>query len=169
LVLEINHKREFFTQHGLHLNGRGKEEVAKQLVTQISTILGKKIEGPISLGWKSDLVKEDTTIVLENRNETLKNRQKEMNQGGILDSDETNDSGGGVDNVKLPKKQPSPPLISDKTINQGDTLDSDETNDSGGGVDNAKLTRKQPSPPLISEKRTKKKPVTRTNDFLWEI
>jgi hypothetical protein len=49
-VLEINPNREFFTQHGLYLNGRGKEKVAKQIVAQLSTILGKKAEGPISLG-----------------------------------------------------------------------------------------------------------------------
>jgi hypothetical protein len=74
-VLEINPNRKFFTQHGLHLNGRGKEKVAKQTVAQLSTILGKKAEGPISLGWKSDPTKGDITIVLKNRNETLTNRE----------------------------------------------------------------------------------------------
>jgi hypothetical protein len=41
MVLEINPNREFFTQHGLHQNGRGKEKVAKQ-IAQFSIILGKK-------------------------------------------------------------------------------------------------------------------------------
>jgi hypothetical protein len=42
VVLEINPNREYFTQHGMHLNGRGKEKVAKQIVTQFPTVVGKK-------------------------------------------------------------------------------------------------------------------------------
>jgi hypothetical protein len=64
-VLEVNPNREFFTQHGLHLNGREKEMVAKQIVEKFSTVLGKKVEGSISFGWKSDLIKENITIVIE--------------------------------------------------------------------------------------------------------
>jgi hypothetical protein len=61
LVLEVDPNREFFTQHGLHLNGRGKEKVAKQIVETFSTILEKKEEVSISLGWKSDVTKADIT------------------------------------------------------------------------------------------------------------
>jgi hypothetical protein len=42
IFIEINPNREFFTQHGLYLNGRGKEKVAKQIADQFSVILGKK-------------------------------------------------------------------------------------------------------------------------------
>jgi hypothetical protein len=114
LVVEINHKREFFTKHGFHLNGRGKEVVAKHLAMQISTILGNKIECPLSVGWKSDLGKEDSTRLLDNRNVTLKNRVNVINQGVALDFDETNVY-SGVDSVKLPRKQPSPSWILDKS------------------------------------------------------
>jgi hypothetical protein len=101
--------------------------------------LGKKIECPLSFGWKSDLVKEDSTRVLDNRNETHPNRVNVVNQGDALDLDETNVCEGGVYNPKLPSKQPSPSLILDKKAEN------------------------------ISVKRSKRKPVTRTKDFLWGI
>jgi hypothetical protein len=41
-VLEVNPNREVFTQHGLHLNGHGKEKIAKQILENFSSILGKK-------------------------------------------------------------------------------------------------------------------------------
>lgn len=41
-VLETNTKRKCYTLHGLHLNGRGKEKVAKQIAAQLATILGGK-------------------------------------------------------------------------------------------------------------------------------
>jgi hypothetical protein len=87
MVLEINPNREFFTLHGLHLNGRGKEKVAKQIAAQLSTILGKKVEGPISLGWKSDLTKGVSTTILENRSETLINKENEINQADTPNSE----------------------------------------------------------------------------------
>jgi hypothetical protein len=59
----------------LHLNGRGKEKVAKQIVEKFSSILGKKVEGSISLMWKSDLIKG--------------NRENEINQMDAVDSDAT--------------------------------------------------------------------------------
>jgi hypothetical protein len=89
VVLEINPNREFFTQHGMHLNGSGKEEVAKQIVAQFPTILGKEVEGLISLGWKGDLMRVDTTLVVENRNVTPANRENEINQVDTPDSEET--------------------------------------------------------------------------------
>lgn len=89
LILEINPNREFFTQHGLYLNGRGKAKVAKQIVAHLPITLGKKVEGLISLGWKSDLVKRDTTLVLGNRIETPTSRANDFIQVDTLDSEET--------------------------------------------------------------------------------
>jgi hypothetical protein len=51
------------------------KSISKQIAVQISTVLGKKVEESISLGWESDL-KEGTTIeVLGNRKEVCSNRE----------------------------------------------------------------------------------------------
>jgi hypothetical protein len=89
LVLEVYPNREFFTQHSLHVNGHQKEKVAKKIAEKFSTIPGKKVEGSISLAWKSDLIKGNITRVLENRNDTLINRKNKIKQVGALDSDVT--------------------------------------------------------------------------------
>jgi hypothetical protein len=41
-VLEINPNVELYIRHGLHLNGRGKEGLSKQIAAQTSTMLGKE-------------------------------------------------------------------------------------------------------------------------------
>ena len=46
-----------------------------------------EVEGPISLGWKSDLTKGVITTVLENRSETLINKENEINQAVTPDSE----------------------------------------------------------------------------------
>jgi hypothetical protein len=86
-VLEINLNMELFTLHGLHLNGRGKERISKQIAAQISTILGKKAESPVSLGWESDLKKGATAPVLENKSEVRTNKENGSNQADTSDSE----------------------------------------------------------------------------------
>jgi hypothetical protein len=72
----------------LHLNGRGgKKSISKQIAVQISTILGKKVDVPISLGWESELKEGAATRVLENRNEVCSNEENENKQVATSDSE----------------------------------------------------------------------------------
>ena len=52
--------RKLFTNHGLHLNGLGKELLSKQIVSLTYAILDQKKDPPIILSWNSDLSHTDT-------------------------------------------------------------------------------------------------------------
>jgi hypothetical protein len=54
LVLEVDQSRQFFTKHGLHLNGTGKELLSKQIVSLMYSILTAKVNPPIILNWHEE-------------------------------------------------------------------------------------------------------------------
>jgi len=59
-TLEMSTNRKLFTNHGLHLNGLGKEVLPKQIVSHIYTVLDQKKDLLIILSWNSDLSYTDT-------------------------------------------------------------------------------------------------------------
>ena len=68
-LLECNCGREYFTNHGMHLNGRGKRRVSKQLASVISKLTAVEAITPISLGWivDHDLVMSNN-VTINDRN-----------------------------------------------------------------------------------------------------
>jgi len=59
-ILEMSSNRKLFTNHGLHLNGLGKEVLSKQIVSHIYAMLDQKKDPLIILSWSSDLSYTDT-------------------------------------------------------------------------------------------------------------
>jgi hypothetical protein len=59
-ILEMVSDRKLFTNHGLHLNGLGKEMLSKQRVSLTYAILDQKKDPPIILSWNSDISHTDT-------------------------------------------------------------------------------------------------------------
>jgi hypothetical protein len=57
-LIKLDLNRELFTKHGLHMNGKGKELVAKKIMSTIKHMLRKQIEEPICMTWKEDEVKK---------------------------------------------------------------------------------------------------------------
>jgi hypothetical protein len=55
-LIKLDSNREVFTKHGLHMNNKGKELVAKKIMSAIKYMLYKNIEEPISMTWKEDKV-----------------------------------------------------------------------------------------------------------------
>jgi hypothetical protein len=55
----VDLKRDFFTKHGLHLNGLGKDVTTKQLACHIHDRFFKVASTPIGLGWKIDFSNQD--------------------------------------------------------------------------------------------------------------
>jgi hypothetical protein len=53
-LLEKANIRKLFTNHGLHLNGQGKERLANQIVSHIYSILERSEGSPIILNWKKE-------------------------------------------------------------------------------------------------------------------
>jgi hypothetical protein len=69
-ILDIDLHRGCFTNHGLHLNGPGKDMISKQIVSEIYSLLQEKVTVPICLEWKNEYtnmaLNEGTlTIVIE--------------------------------------------------------------------------------------------------------
>jgi len=72
-ILECNYNREYFTNHGMHLNGRGKSLVSKQLASVISKVTVMEATAPISLGWKEDQEQVVLSNVTYNETEIVGN------------------------------------------------------------------------------------------------
>jgi hypothetical protein len=48
-VIEVDPNRDLFTRHGLHINSKGKEQMAKKIVKAIKVMLNKKKSDPIMM------------------------------------------------------------------------------------------------------------------------
>jgi hypothetical protein len=58
--LEMVSDRKLFSNHGLHLNGLGKEVLSKKMVPLTYAILDQKKDPPVLLCWNSDISYTDT-------------------------------------------------------------------------------------------------------------
>jgi hypothetical protein len=165
IAIVNNFQSGHHTRHGLHLNTKGKDFTAKVLRSTIKSIFNTNLNTPIPMNWKadpkvpnsgnSDMSQTPPVLCLGMSTSIMVNPPSDgavLNEPVIEVSEDVNakkansnelegssDSGGAVVNPKLPDKQPPPPLIEDNT------------------------------PEIITGKRNRKKPVLRTNDFLWGI
>jgi hypothetical protein len=53
-ILEMPNIRNLFTNHGLHLNGQGKEKLSNQIVSHIYLILDQILGSPLILKWEKE-------------------------------------------------------------------------------------------------------------------
>jgi len=86
-ILEYNYDREYFTNHGMHLNRRGKGLVSKQLVSEIFKLTAIP---SINLGWKVDHeqmgssnVVNNETVIVDNDNPT--NELKDVTDKQVIE------------------------------------------------------------------------------------
>ena len=66
-VIDVDTRRDLYTRHGLHLNGRGKEIVASQIVEEIERKLRKNATEAITMGYGEaiGLINERTAAQME--------------------------------------------------------------------------------------------------------
>lgn len=86
-VLKLDKEREFFTRHGQHLNDRGKERVAAQVVQMMTTVLHKQNTEPISLHWNNELEDEKIQVLSEGTisiNSPKKSSDKEVAISSVI-------------------------------------------------------------------------------------
>ena len=74
-VTEGDSNRALFTRHGLHMNSKGKEQIAKKIVKTMKVMLSETKSDPITMKDKEDLGAdsegtEAETTPMENRNKS---------------------------------------------------------------------------------------------------
>jgi hypothetical protein len=55
----VDTDRDLFTRHGLHMNPKGKEQVACKIMNTIKAMLNEKKSVPIKINYKEDLGKDN--------------------------------------------------------------------------------------------------------------
>ena len=140
-LIEGPHERKYFTMHGQHYNRRGKTQIIKQVVSEITEITGKRKPDPIRLGWQNEAEQVDSTGSMNPLEVKKGNKETRKEPQVIVDpcmetrqNHETRDS-------KLTN------IVTNECIVGNDTLD--------GPINTSRI------------KRLRKTPSTRTNDFLW--
>ena len=75
-ILEIDSNRDLFTKHGLHLNSKGKDQIAEKIAQTIKVRLNRKMKEPIILKDREVLraPNKDTERMVE----TIQNGVKEV-------------------------------------------------------------------------------------------
>ena len=62
-TVEVTSNRELFTKHGLHLNNKGKEQMAKTIASSIKEIFKLIKKNPIKMSWKEEHELEEPATV----------------------------------------------------------------------------------------------------------
>jgi hypothetical protein len=77
-LLEVENCRDLYTNHGLHLNWKGKESMGGKIVNVIKNILNVQNSVPIGMKWKEE---ERTGSNLPEYCETLKGKNDQCSKG----------------------------------------------------------------------------------------
>jgi hypothetical protein len=154
-LLEIDTNRNLYTNHGLHLNGQGKERLANQIVSHVHSVLERSKGSQIILGYHP--MQKETVHSPEKRSDEHENIHPESNAlDPMKDHNYICGNGELETNTALP-------ITSEKECSeeppceQQDPTDSDQTR---------ATTHGEITDPRTSG-RKRKQPVTRGNDFLW--
>ena len=145
-LLNVDTNRILYTTHGLHMNRQGKEKLANQLVSHMLMVFEKK-EGT-HLSQDHHPVHKEITL----------NHQEARSSGSFK-----------LLNNNICKELMEPPAAP-HALTVASTTNKDSNNDTKEDED-------EKYEPLVTTvdkqelapKRVKKQPVTRGNDFLWEI
>jgi len=135
-ILECNYNREYFTNHGMHLNGRGKRLVSKQLASEISKLTVIEAIAPISLGWKVEQEHMVSSNVVNNETDIV-----------------------GIDNpIKELKDEADKQVIEDQH-------DKETSGISANSLNTETVTNNNNAEIPTKSKRLRKAPIARSNDF----
>ena len=138
-ILECNYNREYFTNHGVHLNGRGKRLVSKQLASEISKLTAIEAIAPISLGWKVEQEHVVSSNVINNEKEIVGNDNPMKELKDEADKQVTED-----------QHEKETKGVSVTSLNSAIV-----TNDNNTEI------------PTKSKRLKQRAPIARSNDFLW--
>jgi hypothetical protein len=75
-VIEVDSNRELFTRHGLHMNSKGKEQIARKIVKTIKVMLNEKKSVPFMMKDKEDLGADNEGTEVETTTMEIDTNQK---------------------------------------------------------------------------------------------
>ena len=151
-------EREHYTKHDLHMNKKGKEYVARKRADNIKTLFANQKLAPITLEWNENPGSPTSTAI-----------EQDNDQNTIVPIDHINMKWYVDEEIDSQKHQ-------DKTTQERPSLDG-ITTEVAHNVTNDSEEEVEVGMPLITidkrqevaPKRVRKQPVTRGNDFLWEV
>ena len=73
-LIKITTNREHYTKYGLHLNSRGKESMAKELLINLQVKPVPRTTSVIHLQWKQDVIKVGDQIIQDESSHVLSNK-----------------------------------------------------------------------------------------------
>lgn len=188
-LLNVEVQREHFTRHGQHLNNKGKELVSLELSRLVKQCLKKESPAPVQMQWKEE--KSDIHNKIVQNLEPVLDRDSdrdlveltgsssswtdERDKCLVLDEDNfkycdperAKDSGGGVDNDRpsvLDEGNKEVVSLTESTELNGPLETSGKRNGRSRDIEGLIVTELDDTP----DKRIRRKPVTRSTDFLWE-
>ena len=103
-IIEIDSNREQFTKHGLHLNLKGKDQIARKIVQTIKVMLNRKMSDPIMLKDNEEL-----RIHSEVTERIAEVTQIEVKEAHLIHEDQVRDTQDQTED-KLPSKRARKPL-----------------------------------------------------------
>jgi hypothetical protein len=154
-IIELNNNRETFTRHGLHLNKLGKQQIAKQMAKEIRRHTDEKLNSIIGLDWKQGSEATSPygiTVQADKSNQLPRDEMRNMQE---VYREITRD--GIVTTSSIVNCEESVKKVEGKFEEL--TLTNSLENLVSMGNSSTKVSR-------IS-KRSKRPPLTMTNDFLW--
>jgi lysophospholipase L1-like esterase len=187
-IIEVHSNRKLFTGHGLHMNAKGKDQIAWMIAQAIKVMVNKETSDPTIQTGIEDRVdlgigKEDSVSTTE----VTQNEDKEMS-GPMAHTDKEDKVDPGLDNEDTGRiaevtqkegKETSDPIILIDKANRVDPEMDDEDKVVMAEVkknecketqatqdDFVDCTQDQIIGKLLP-KRTRKPPTTRYEDFLW--
>jgi len=171
-IIEIDSNRDLFTRHGLHLNSKGKDQIAEKIAQTIKVRLNRRINEPNTL--------KDSEV-------RVGNIQTGVKEGQLIHEDQISsipdqEGNNGVKEAQLIHEDRINSIPDQKENNRVKEAQLPHTGQNGGipdqeennGVKEVKLIYEDQIGSISDQeenklppKRLRKPPSTRHDDFLW--
>jgi len=138
-LIEVPNERDLYTKHGQHLNSRGKEVMVNKIALPIDSVVKRKVN-PISIKWY------DAEEIDSQKHQDQTTQESSSFDG--ISNDVAHHAKNGTEEDEREEKDEEVEEEAKKECEPLITADKEQE---------------------LALKHVKKQPVTRGNDFLWEL
>ena len=172
-ILEMCSERKFFTNHGLHLNGLGKEVMAEKIASLTLTVLNQKKNPPIVVSWSSEKATTETQGEVVNTTPIkTKEAPEKTTSANICNgvyAPPTDNARGDVTGIPVQKGIRNTPdgNTEDTTAVHQSQLQPSKNQEASREIEEMKTHHPEKEKALCKVSSRLKKPVIKSDDFLW--